>query len=123
MSKLNGKVAVATESSKGIEASIAEHHAAKGASVVVNYASSKSGADSVAARITRKGGKAIAVQGDVSQPKDIQRLFSETKKAYGKLNILVNNAGFYEFAPLEAITPEHIHKQFNLNVAGLLLTN
>ena len=121
MSKLSGKVAVVTGASKGIGASIAEHLAAEGASVVVNYASSKSGADSVVARITKKGGKAIAVQGDVSQPNDIHRLFSETKKAYGKLDILVNNAGFYEFAPLEAITPEHIHKQFNLNVTGLLL--
>ena len=122
MKKLNGKVAVVTGASKGIGASIAEHLASEGASVVVNYASSKSGADAVVARITEKGGKAIAVQGDVSQPKDIQGLFSETKKAYGKLDILVNNAGTYEFAPLEAITPEHIQKHFNLNVAGLLLT-
>jgi 3-oxoacyl-[acyl-carrier protein] reductase len=122
MSKLSGKVAVVTGASKGIGASIAEHLAAEGASVVVNYASSKSDADSVVARITNKGGKAIAIQGDVSQPKDIRRLFSETKKAYGRLDILVNNAGLYEFAPLEAITPEHIHKQFNLNVTGLLLT-
>src|ERR1700749_813330 len=109
MDKLKGKVAVITGASKGIGASIAEHLAAEGASVVVNYASSKSGADSVVARITKNGGKGIAVQGDVSQPKDIQRLFSETRKAYGKLDILVNNAGFYEFAPLEAITPEHIY--------------
>jgi 3-oxoacyl-[acyl-carrier protein] reductase len=122
MKKLNGKVVVVTGASKGIGASIAEHLASEGASVVVNYASSKSGADAVVARITEKGGKAIAVQGNVSQPKDIQRLFSETKKAYRKLDILVNNAGTYEFAPLEAITPEHIQKHFNLNVAGLLLT-
>ena len=122
MSKLVGKVAVVTGASKGIGAAIAEHLAAEGASVVVNYATSKSSADSVVARITKDGGKAIAVQGDVSQPEDIHRLFSETMKAYGKLDILVNNAGFYEFAPLEAITPEHIHKQFNLNVTGLLLT-
>jgi 3-oxoacyl-[acyl-carrier protein] reductase len=122
MNNLSGRVAVVTGASKGIGASIAEHLAAEGASVVVNYASSRSGADAVVARITEKGGKAIPVQGDVSQPDDIQRLFSETKKAYGRLDILVNNAGIYEFAPLEAITPEHIHKQFNLNVAGLLLT-
>ena len=108
MSKLTGKVAVVTGASKGIGASIAEHLAAEGASVVVNYASSRSGADAVVARITKKGGKAVAVQGDVSQPEDIRRLFAETKKEYGKLDILVNNAGIYEFAPLEAITPEHI---------------
>jgi 3-oxoacyl-[acyl-carrier protein] reductase len=122
MSKLAGKVAVVTGASKGIGASIAEHLAAEGASVVVNYASSRSGADAVVARITRQGGKAIPVQGDISQVEDIRRLFSETKKAYGRLDILVNNAGVYEFAPLEAITPEHIQKQLNVNVAGLLLT-
>src|SRR5882724_4781656 len=122
MSRLKGKVAVVTGASKGIGASIAEHFGAEGASVVVNYASSKSGADAVVKRITAKGGKAIAVQADVSQPKDITRLFAETTAAYGKLDILVNNAGIYEFAPLESITPEHFHKQFNLNVLGLLLT-
>jgi len=122
MSKLTGKVAVVTGASKGIGASIAEHLAAEGASVVVNYASSKSGADAVVSRITAKGGKATAVQGDVSKPQDIARLFAETKAAYGKVDILVNNAGVYEFAPLEAITAEHFHKQFNLNVLGLLLT-
>ena len=89
--------------------------------MVVNYSTSKSGADAVVKRITDKGGKAIAVQADVSQPKDIARLFAETKAAYGKLDVLVNNAGVYEFAPLESITPEHFHKQFNLNVLGLLL--
>jgi 3-oxoacyl-[acyl-carrier protein] reductase len=122
MSKLAGKIAVVTGASKGIGASIAEYLAAEGASVVVNYASSKSGADSVVKRITEKGGKAIAVQGDVSKQKDIVRLFAETKLAYGKLNILVNNAGIFEFAPLDQITPEHFHKQFDLNVLGLLLT-
>jgi len=122
MNKLNGKVAVVTGASKGIGASIAEHLAAEGASVVVNYANSKTGADAVVARIHQQGGNATAIQGDVSQPQDIQRLFSETKKAYRKLDILVNNAGSYEFAPLEAITPEHIQKQLNLNVVGLLLT-
>ena len=122
MSRLEGKVAVVTGASKGIGASITEHFGAEGASVVVNYASSKSGADAVVKRIAAKGGKAIAVQADVSQPKDVTRLFAETKAAYGKLDVLVNNAGIYEFAPLESITPEHFHKQFNLNVLGLLLT-
>src|ERR1700757_497584 len=122
MSTLKGKVAVVTGASKGIGASIAEHLGAEGASVAVNYASSKSGADTVVKRITAKGGKAVAVQADVSQPKDITRLFAETRAAYGKLDILVNNAGIYEFAPLESITPEHFHKQFDLNVLGLLLT-
>ena len=122
MSKLSGKVAVVTGASKGIGASIAEHLAAEGASVVVNYASSRSGADAVVTRITEKGGKAIAVQANVSRVEDIKRLFGETKKAYGKLDILVNNADVYEFAPLEAITPEHIQKLLNLNVVGLLFT-
>lgn len=122
MSNLAGKVAVVTGASKGIGASIAEHLAAQGASVVVNYASSKAGADKVVNAITAKGGKAIAVQGDVSSEPDIKRLFDETKKAYGKLDILVNNAGIYEFLPLENITAEHFNKLYNLNVLGLLLT-
>jgi 3-oxoacyl-[acyl-carrier protein] reductase len=122
MSKLAGKVAVVTGASKGIGASIAEHLGAEGASVVVNYSSSKAGADAVVQRITAKGGKAIAVQGDVSKPQDIARLFAQTKSAYGRLDILVNNAGIYEFLPLEAITADHFHKQFDLNVLGLLLT-
>jgi 3-oxoacyl-[acyl-carrier protein] reductase len=122
MSKLTGKVAVVTGASKGIGASIAEHFGAAGASVVVNYSSSKAGADAVVAKITAKGGKAIAVQGDVSKQEDIVRLFAETKKTFGKLNVLVNNAGIYDFKPLEEITAEHFHKQFNLNVLGLLLT-
>ena len=122
MSKLAGKVAVVTGASKGIGASIAGHLAAEGASVVVNYSSSKAGADTVVKHITEKGGKAIAVQGDVSKQADINKLFAETKKVYGKLDILVNNAGVYEFSPLETVTAEHFHKQFNLNVLGLLLT-
>jgi 3-oxoacyl-[acyl-carrier protein] reductase len=122
MSSLKGKVAVVTGASKGIGASIAEHLAAQGASVVVNYATSKSGADAVVKRITAKGGKATAVQADVSKPKDIARLFSETKAAYGKLDVLVNNAGVYEFMPLEGVSSEHFHKLFDLNVLGLLLT-
>src|ERR1700744_4999915 len=116
MGKLNGRVAVVTGASKGIGASIAEHLAAEGASVVVNYATSKSGADAVVARITSKGGKAIAVQGSVAAPQDIDRIFAETKKTFGKVDILVNNAGTYEFAPLDQITREHIQKHFDLNV-------
>ena len=122
MSKLTGKVAVVTGASKGIGASIAEHFADAGASVVVNYSSSKAAADKVVAGITAKGGKAIAVQGDVSKAEDITKLFAETKKAFGKVDILVNNAGIYDFQPLGNITPEHFHKQFDLNVLGLLLT-
>src|SRR5271167_4579408 len=106
MSKLTGKVAVVTGASKGIGASIAEHLAAEGASVVVNYASSKTGADAVIKHITDKGGKAVAVQGDVSKQEDIQRLFAETKAAYGKVDILINNAGIYEFSPLADITAD-----------------
>jgi 3-oxoacyl-[acyl-carrier protein] reductase len=122
MNRLAGKVAVVTGASKGIGASIAEHFGAEGASVVVNFASSRSGADAVVQRIVKKGGKAIAVQGDVSKQQDITRLFAETKAAYGKLDILVNNAGVYAFLPLEAITAEHFHRHFDLNVLGLLLT-
>lgn len=121
--KLKGKVAVVTGASKGIGASIARHLADEGAAVVVNYASSKAGADRVVADITGKGGKAIAVQADVAKQADIQRLFAETKRAFGQVDILINNAGIYEFAPLEAITPEHFHKQFDLNVLGLLLAS
>jgi 3-oxoacyl-[acyl-carrier protein] reductase len=120
--KLTGKVAVVTGASKGIGASIAKHLAAEGASVVVNYVSSKAGADKVVNEITAQGGKAVAVQADVAKKADIEKLFAETKKAYGKLDILVNNAGVYEFLPLEHVTDEHFHKQFNLNVLGLLLT-
>jgi 3-oxoacyl-[acyl-carrier protein] reductase len=119
--KLEGKVAVVTGASKGIGAEIARELAAAGASVVVNYASSKAGADKVVAEIMGKGGKAVAVQADVAKEADVRRLFAESKKAFGKLDILVNNAGIYEFAPLEAITVEHFHKQFNLNVLGLIL--
>jgi 3-oxoacyl-[acyl-carrier protein] reductase len=122
MSRLTGKVAVVTGASKGIGASIAENLAAEGASVVVNYASSKAGAEAVVERIRKKGGKAVAVQADVSKAEDIKRLFSETKSAFDRLDVLVNNAGVYEFSPLETVTPEHFHKQFNLNVLGLLLT-
>jgi 3-oxoacyl-[acyl-carrier protein] reductase len=119
--KLAGKVAVVTGASKGIGAAIALHLADEGAAVVVNYASSKAGADKVVAEINRKGGRAVAVQADVSEPEDIGRLFAETKRAFGAVDILVNNAGVYEFTPLEGVTPEHFHRQFNLNVLGLLL--
>jgi 3-oxoacyl-[acyl-carrier protein] reductase len=122
MGKLANKVAVVTGASKGIGADIAKALAAQGAAVVVNYASSKEGADKVVAEITTKGGKAIAVQGDVSKQADITRLFEETKKVFGKLDILVNNAGVYAFAPLDQVTEELFHQQFNLNVLGLLLT-
>lgn len=120
--RLTGKVAVVTGASKGIGASIAKHLAAEGASVVVNYASSKSGADKVVAEITGAGGKAVAVQANVAKRADIERLFAETKKSFGALDVLVNNAGVYEFAPLEQVTEEHFHRQFDLNVLGLLLT-
>jgi 3-oxoacyl-[acyl-carrier protein] reductase len=122
MSKLAGKVAVVTGASKGIGASIAEYLGAAGASVVVNYSSSKAGADAVVAKIVGKGGKAIAVQGNVSKQEDIVKLFKETVATYGKVDILVNNAGIYDFKPLDAVTPEHFHSQFDLNVLGLLLT-
>jgi 3-oxoacyl-[acyl-carrier protein] reductase len=120
--KLEGQVAVVTGASKGIGAAIAEHLAAAGASVVVNYASSRGGAEAVVQRVRESGGKAVAVQADVSRLEDVRRLFAESKKAFGKLDILVNNAGIYEFAPLEAINPQHFHKQFDLDVLGLLLT-
>jgi 3-oxoacyl-[acyl-carrier protein] reductase len=121
MSKLKGKVAVVTGASKGIGAGIAKSFAAEGAAVVVNYSSSKEGADRVVAEITGKGGKAIAVQGDVAKAADVQRIFAETKKAFGQLDVLVNNAGVYQFAALEEITEEQFHHMFNTNVLGLLL--
>lgn len=122
MSKLKGKVAVVTGASKGIGAAIAKALGAEGASVVVNYASSKTGADGVVAAIKAAGGQAIAVQGDVSKAADAQAIIDAAVKEYGRLDVLVNNSGVYEFSPLEAITEEHFHKQFNVNVLGLLLT-
>lgn len=123
MKKLEGKIAVVTGASKGIGAEIAKHLAAEGAAVVVNYSSSKEGADRVVDEITSAGGKAIAVQANVAKKAEIEHLFSETQKTFGKLDILVNNAGIYELSPLENITEEHFHKQFDLNVLGLLLTS
>lgn len=120
--KLAGKVAVVTGASKGIGAAIAKQLAADGAAVVVNYSSSKEGADKVVAEITSAGGKATAVQANVAKRADIDRLFAETKKAFGQVDVLVNNAGVYEFAPIEQITEDHFHKQFNLNVLGLIQT-
>lgn len=120
MSKLQNKVAIVTGASKGIGADIARHLAAEGASVVVNYSASKAGADAVVAEITKTGGKAIAVQANVANQNEVQHLFAETQKAFGGLDVLVNNAGIYEFSPLEAITADHFHKQFDLNVLGLI---
>jgi 3-oxoacyl-[acyl-carrier protein] reductase len=119
--KLNGKVAVVTGASKGIGSGIAKQFAAEGAAVVVNYASSKTDADRVVDEITKRGGKAVAVQGNVAKKKEVEQLFAATKKAFGKIDILVNNAGVYRFEPLEAVTEDEFHRQFNTNVLGLIL--
>ena len=123
MSKLTGKVAIVTGASKGIGAAIAKRLAAAGASVVVNYASSREGADRVVAEIVGKGGKAIAVEADVSKAAAVQRLFDQTKNAFGSLDVLVNNAGVYRFAPLEEVTEDEFHREFNINVLGVLLAS
>ena len=122
MTKLKGKVAVVTGASKGIGASIAKHFAAEGAKVVVNYASSKEGADNIVKQITDNGGIAIAVQADVSNEADVTRLFQETKKAFGTLDILVNNAVFQSYLPIEQVTVGAFHQHFNVNVLGPVLT-
>jgi 3-oxoacyl-[acyl-carrier protein] reductase len=122
MSKLKGKVAVVTGASKGIGAAIAKSLAAEGASVVVNYASGKSGADKVVDAITKAGGKAVAVGGDVSKAAQAQGIVDAAIKNYGRLDILVNNSGVYEFTPIEAVTEESFHKMFNINVLGAILT-
>ena len=122
MSKLKGKVAVVTGASKGIGAPIAKALAAEGASIVVNYASSKAGADKVVSAITAAGGKAVAVGGDVSKAAEAQGIIAAAIKNYGRLDILVNNSGVYEFAPLEAVTEDSFHRMFNINVLGVLLT-
>ena len=119
--KLNGKVAVVTGASKGIGAGIAKEFASEGASVVVNYASAKSDADKVVDEITKRGGKAVAVQANVAKKSEVQRLFAETEKAFGKIDILVNNAGVYEFVPFEDVTEQQFHKMFDVNVLGMLL--
>ena len=121
MNKLKDKVAIVTGASKGIGASIATYFAAEGAKVVVNYASSKEGADKVVKTITDNGGIAIAVQGDVSNESDVSRLFEETRSAFGTLDILVNNTGIFEYAPIEDATADSFHQQFNINVLGSLL--
>ena len=121
MSKLTGKVAVVTGASKGIGAGIAKGLGAAGAAVVVNYASSKEDAERVVAEITRKGGQAIAIQGDVSKSADVQRLFAETEQAFGALDVLVNNAGVYQFEPIESVTEAEFHREFNTNVLGPIL--
>lgn len=123
MGKLANKVALVTGASKGIGAEIAKSLAAEGASVVVNYSSSKAGAEKVVSDIKAKGGKAVAVQGDFSKQADITKVFAETKKAYGRLDTLVNNAGVYAFSPLDQVTEEHFHSLFNLNVLGLILAS
>jgi 3-oxoacyl-[acyl-carrier protein] reductase len=119
--KLNGKVAVVTGASKGIGAGIAKQFAAEGATVIVNYASSKEGADRVVDEISKRGGKAVAIQAHVAKKTDVERLFAETKKTLGQLDILVNNAGVYEFLPIEEISEQHFHRHFDTNVLGMLL--
>ncbi len=121
MGKLKGKVAVVTGASKGIGAGIAKGLGAEGASVVVNYSSDKAGADRVVSEINAKGGKALAVQGDVSKSADVERIFAEAKKVYGAIDVLVNNAGIYQFDPLEAVTEAEFHREFNTNVLGPIL--
>ena len=122
MNKLTGKVALVTGASKGIGAGIAKALAAEGASVVVNYASSKAGADEVVAAIVKDGGKAVAVQGDVAKAADVTKLFAESTKAFGPAQIVVNNAGVFQFGPLEGVTEDEFHRQFNINVLGTILT-
>lgn len=123
MGKLQNKVAVVTGASKGIGAAIAKQLAAEGAAVVVNYSSSKEGADRVVSEITGKGGKAVAIQANVAKQADIEKLFSEAKQSFGRIDILVNNAGVYEFSPVEGVTEEHFYKHFDLNVLGLILAS
>jgi 3-oxoacyl-[acyl-carrier protein] reductase len=120
--KLNGKVAVVTGASKGIGAGIAKEFAAEGAAVVVNYASSKTDADKVIDEITKRGGKAVALQGSVAKKAEVERLFAAAEKAFGKIDIVVNNAGVYEFVPLEEVTEQQFHRMFDTNVLGMLLT-
>lgn len=121
MGKLKNKVAVVTGASKGIGAAIAKALGAEGASVVPNYASDRAGAERVVKEIESRGGKAVAVQGDVAKASDVRHLFAETKKAFGQVDVLVNNAGVFDFAPLEGVTEDEFHRQFNINVLGTIL--
>jgi 3-oxoacyl-[acyl-carrier protein] reductase len=121
--RFEGKVAVVTGASKGIGAAIAKQLASEGASVVVNYATSREGADRVVSEIKKNGGKAVTVQADMAKKSDVGRLFDEAKKAFGRLDVLINNAGIYEFAPLDTISEENFHKQFDINVLGLIFAS
>src|SRR6266511_5053707 len=121
--KLNGKVSVVTGASKGIGAGIAKEFAAEGASVVVNYASSKTDADKVVDAIMKRGGAAVAVQGNVAKKAEVERLFAAAEKAFGKIDILANNAGVYEFVPVEEVTEQQFHRMFDTNVLGMLLVS
>ena len=122
MSKLTGKVAIVTGASKGIGAAVAKQLAAAGAAVAVNYSSGKEGAESIVSQIAREGGKAIAIKANVSRAADVKRLFEETKKAFGGVDVLVNNAGVFQFDPFEAITEKEFHREFDTNVLGTILT-
>ena len=121
MGELEGKVAIVTGASKGIGAAIAKGLSAAGAAVVVNYASSREGADRVVAEITGRGGRAVAVQGDVAKAADVRRLFEETQRVFGALDVLVNNAGVYQLEPIESVVEDAFHRQFNTNVLGPIL--
>jgi 3-oxoacyl-[acyl-carrier protein] reductase len=121
MGELTGKVAIVTGASKGIGAAVAKHLAAAGASVTVNYASSREGADRIVSEIAAKGGKAIAVQGDVAKAADVKRIFEKTKASFGRLDVLVNNAGVFRFDPIEAVTEAEFHREFDTNVLGMIL--
>src|SRR5438067_8720916 len=119
--KLDGKVAVVTGASKGIGAGIAKQLAAEGAAVIVNYASAKSDADKIIDEISKAGGKAVALQANVAKKSEVQKLFADAEKAFGKIDILINNAGVYEFVPLEDTTEQQFHRMFDTNVLGMLL--
>lgn len=121
MSKLTGKVALVTGASKGIGAAVAKQLAAAGAAVAVNYSADKEGAERIVSEITREGGKAVAIQANVSKADDVKRLFDQTKKAFGSVDVLVNNAGVFQFDVFEAITEKEFHREFDTNVLGTIL--